>query len=234
MHESRRARAVSPARRSISLWAVALTAFTFTVACDDHDDSVRAPADSGGGGTSGGATAGGAGRNTEGSAGTLVSESGAGGDSGVGGESGAAGDAGAAGEAGAGPGPGTVSNCPPGGAPLVVGNYVDAGGNQFLLRAAAKAATFALVPAGAANPAKLPRLFVINRVCSAGKALIASDESASYRLDFTQMGNQLSVCLSAPVTTLDTAVALPSADVTHAADTGCAGKPFSVYTAEAL
>lgn len=240
MHESPPARAAGPAR-SILLWAVALTAITFSAACDDSD-SMRAPPNAGGGGgTSGASTAGGAGRNAAGSAGTVAGEAGAGGDSGAGGESdapgpageaGNGGDAGAAGEAGA--GPGLISNCSPGGAPLVVGNYVDAAGNQFLLRTAARSATFALVPAGPANPARLPRLFVIERVCSVGKALVASDESASYRLDFTQTGNQLAVCLSAPVATLDAAAALPRADATHAADTGCAGKPFTVFTAEAL
>ena len=113
---------------------------------------------------------------------------------------------------------------------FVVGNYEDTAGNQIILRAAPKAATFALVPAGVANPAKPPQLFLVNRVCAPGGALIASDGSSSYRLDFVQSGNQLAVCLSAAVSTVEAALALPPADAAHSTSTGCAGHAFTVYT----
>ena len=224
------------ARRSISVLAVATVALAFTPACDDGD-GVPAAIDTGGSGGAGNvashAGAGGAavagaagsiGSGDAGSAGVTSGDAGAGGD----GAGAGAGDAGAPGE------PGQASNCRPGGAPLVVGNYQDAAGNQLLLRTAAKAATLALLPAGAENPAQPPRLFVVNRVCSSGQALLASDESSSYRVDYVQTGAQLAVCWSVPVASLEAALALNPADAAHSAGTGCAGQPFAAYTAEVL
>ena len=223
-------RGLGLARRSISVLAVATVALAFIPACDDGD-GVRAAIDRGGSsgagnassdaGAGGAAVAGAAGSTSLGDAGSAGVASG---DAGAGGDG--VGNAGAAGE------PGQASNCRPGGAPLVVGNYQDAAGNQLLLRTAAKAATLALLPAGAENPAQPPRLFVVNRVCSSGQALLASDESSIYRVDYVQTGAQLAVCWSVPVANLEAALALNPADGAHSADNGCAGQPFAAYTAE--
>jgi len=152
---------------------------------------------------------------------------------GVAGNSGSAGAFGVAGNGG-GAGAGPVTNCVAGGTPFVVGNYVDSAGAQLILRTAAKAATFALVPAGSADPTRPPQLFLVERVCVPGGALIARDQSASYRVDFLQAGSQFAICVSAAVPTLEAALALPAANPAHSADTGCAGHPFTIYSAEAL
>ncbi len=231
MAEMHLARGFVP-RRSVSLLAVAATALLFA-ACNDGD-TLRGGAAGAAGGTDAGANSGGAanagasGASVAGSAGSVADDAGAGGA--LTSEAGAAG----AGEAGAAGEPGQVPSCTAGGALFVVGNYADASGNRLLLRTAAKAATFALVPAGVATPAQPPQLYLVERVCAPGGALIAKDESSSYRVDFTQTGSRFSVCLSAPVATLAAALVLPPGDPSHAADTGCAGKPFTVYTAEAL
>ena len=233
MHQLHPVRGVFLARRSVSFLTVALAALVFAAACNDSDGA-GAPIASGGsvGDAAGGAAAGNAGASGAAAAGAagnnVASDAGSGGavsgDAGAGGD----GDAGAAGE------PGQVTNCVAGGAQFVVGNYADTAGNKFILRTSAKAATFALIPAGAANPAKPPRLFLVDRICAPGGALIAKDESSSYRLDFRQTGSQLAVCLSAAAPTLGAALALPAADGARAADTGCSGKPFAFYTTEAL
>ncbi|MEO8902814.1 MAG: hypothetical protein ABI488_12305 [Polyangiaceae bacterium] len=186
-------------------------------------------ADSNSAGSAGSDSAGSAGSDSAGSAG---SDSAGGAD--TAGQAGSGGTAGGNAGAGAGGGSGQTTNCVAGGTPFVVGNYVDASGRQLLLRTAAKAATFALVPAGAANSALPPQLFLVERVCASGGALIAKDESSAYRVDFLQSGSQFAICLSAAVATLDAALVLAPANLAHAADTGCAGKPFTVYTAEAL
>lgn len=152
------------------------------------------------------------------------------GSAGTAGFAGVAGSAGSAGIAGAG-GSGPLSNCTAGGALFVLGNYADSGGNQVILRAAPKATTFALVPAGAATRTHPPQLFLVNRVCAPGGALIASDGSSNYRLDFIQSGNQLATCLSAAAATLDAALALPPANPSLSASTGCSGQPFTDYSA---
>ena len=181
-----------------------------------------------------GGVAGSAGSGLAGSGG-VAGSAGSGGIAGSGGVagSGVAGSAGSGGIAGSG-GSGPTTNCVAGGALFVVGNYADATGNQLMLRAAPKAATFALVPAGGAEPSKPPQLFLVNRLCAPGGALIASDGSSNYRVDFVQSGSQLAVCLSAPVPTLDAALALPAADTSHSTSTGCAGHPFASYTTGAL
>ena len=127
-----------------------------------------------------------------------------------------------------------VRACEPGGKLFVVGNYVNRSGAELLLRATASAATLAFVPQAPASPTKPPQLFAVERVCAGAASLVVRDASSRYRLDFSQSGNQFSLCLSSPVATLDLAANLPPADFTHASDTGCAGKPFSVYSAEAL
>ena len=152
---------------------------------------------------------------------------------GVAGDSGSAGAIGVAGNSG-GAGAGAVTNCEAGGPPFVVGNYVDPSGAQLILRTASKAATFALLPAGSADPTRPPQLFLVERVCAPGGALIARDQSANYRVDFLQAGSQFAICVSAAVPTLEAALALPAANPAHSADTGCAGHPFTIYSAEAL
>ena len=235
MSQTYRARGFIPARHSISLIAVAAAGLVFASACNDGDAGHAAVVHA----TAGAAGAAGAGADSLGSSGAgmgganhVASDAGSGGatagDAGIGGDGGASGDGGAAGETN------HTLNCATGGALFVVGNYSDAAGNRFVLRTAAKAATFALIPAGVADPAQPPRLFLVDRLCAPGGALIARDESSSYRVDFLQTGSTLAVCLSAPVATLDAALALPPADSAHAANTGCAGKPFTSYTTEAL
>jgi len=212
--------------RSISRAIVALSVFALFIGCHDNDavpaiDSV---------GSAGTDEAAGSSR-SPGSAGASETAS----SSGSGGAAGreVAGSAGSAGVAGAG-GTGPLSNCTAGGALFVVGNYADSADNQLLLRTAPKAATFALVPPGVASPVHPPQLFLVNRVCAPGGALIASDGTANYRLDFIQSGSQLAVCSSAAVATLDAALALPPANLSLSASTGCSGQPFTVYTAGAL
>ncbi|MEI9948808.1 MAG: hypothetical protein WDO74_07445 [Pseudomonadota bacterium] len=176
-------------------------------------------------------------------AGAIAGSSGAGaGSGGVAGSAGSdavagagaiAGNAGSDAVAGAG-GVGPTSTCAVGGALFVVGNYADTAGNQFILRAAPKAATFALIPTGAAHPTRPPQLFLVKRVCAPGGALIASDGSSNYRVDFMQTGSQLAICWSGSVATLEAALVLPPADGSHAASTGCAGHAFTVYSAGTL
>ena len=238
MPEMYAARASGP-RRSVSSCAVAL-ALVLAAACNDND-ALRGVVSGGGAGASAGgvANSGAAGdaggASLAGTGGSAAGESGAGASSADAG-AGDASDAGAGGESdgGAGGAPGQAMNCESGGALFLAGNYVDPAGNRFLLRSAAKAATLAIVPAGSASPAKLPQLYEVDRLCAAGGALIAKDASASYRVDFVQTGLKFAVCISAPVATLAAALALPPAVVSHLVDSGCAGKPFSVYTAEAL
>ncbi|MET0794253.1 MAG: hypothetical protein ABW061_22210 [Polyangiaceae bacterium] len=124
--------------------------------------------------------------------------------------------------------------CAAGGALFVVGNYANAAGDQLLLRSTATAATLALVPHGEASPTALPQLFLVERTCAPRNALIVRDESAYYRLDFSQVGGHFAFCASASVATLDAAVLLTPADVSRATSTGCSGKPFSSFDAEAL
>jgi hypothetical protein len=236
MPEMQPARAIAP-RRLVSSWAVATTALFFAAACNDSDAAHAVIAGAGGALNAQAGHAGASGEAVAGASGSAAGEAAAGGaasDAGAAGENaGAAGgsEAGAGGAAGEG---GQVTNCEAGGGLFVVGNYIDAAGNRFLLRNAAKAATFAIVPAGAASPATPPRLFAVDRLCAPGGALIATDASSSYRVDFRQAGSQLAVCISAPTPTLAAALALPPADSSRAADTGCAGKPFTDYSAEAL
>jgi len=73
-------------------------------------------------------------------------------------------------------------------------------------------------------------LWLVERACADGDALILRDASSSLRLDFLVKGSALLVCFSAAVPTLEAAYALPPADRLHAADTGCAGKPFLALT----
>lgn len=241
MHQSHPARGFAPTRRSISLTAVALAALLLVSACNDNDHAHAGAGTAGANsaGTAGANSAGTAGANSAGTAGANSAGTAGANSAGAGGADpagqGGSGDA-VAGDGGAGAGGGSAqaTSCAAGGTPFVVGNYVDRAGNQLVLRTAAKATTFALLSAGAANPALPPRLFLVERVCAPGGALIAKDESSAYRVDFLQAGSQFALCLSAAVSTLDAALALPAANVAHAADTGCAGKPFTVYTAEAL
>jgi len=175
-------------------------------------------------------------------------ESGSGGRGGSGGTSGSAGSAGSAGSgglagssgsggasssAGSG-GSGPSSNCAVGGALFAEGTYADANGNQFILKIAQKATTFALVPAGVANSTQPPQLFRVDRVCAPSGALIANDASSSYRVDFIQTGSQLAVCLSPPAPSLDAALVVPPADTAHVTDTGCSGQAFKIYSKGAL
>ncbi len=184
-----------PACRLVSLLAVATAGLVFTSACNDDADppvaigGTGAAGSAGHAGTSGAFAASTSGAFAAGSGGTNTGDAGSG--SASGGDAGASGDgpAGAAGESG------QTMNCTEGGAEFIVGNYEDAAGDHFLLRTAAKATTFAAIPAGAATPAKPPRLFLVERFCMAGGALLAKDETSHYRLDFLQLGNQLSLCL---------------------------------------
>ena len=239
MLEKQPARAIAP-RRSISLCAVALTALVFAAACNDSDAVSLGVAGASGVAGSGAAGAGGvAGAGAPGHAGASGAPiASAGGDAlGEAGAGGApTGDAGASGEseAGAAGEPGQVTNCAPGGDLFLAGNYVDTAGNRLLLRSAAKAATFAIVPAGAASPAKPPRLFAVERICAPGGALIAKDATSRYRVDFAQTGLKFAVCIAAPVSSLDAALGVAPANAAHVADNGCTGKPFTVYTAEVL
>ena len=243
------ARAAGP-RRSVSWCAVATFALLLVVACDDNDAlrgsvsggdagaSAGGVANAGGGVASAGAPthAGASGASLAGTGGSAAGEAGAGGasspDAGAGGESEAG--AGDESEGGASGEPSQDEHCESGGALFLAGNYVDTAGNRLLLRSAPKAATFAIVPSGAASPAKLPQLFQVDRLCAPGGALIAKDGSSSYRVDFVQTGLRFAVCISTAVATPDAASALPPADSSHSSDTGCSGKPFTVYTAEAL
>ncbi len=115
--------------------------------------------------------------------------------------------------------------CEAGGVLFVVGNYRNAAGDQLLLRSTATASTLALVSHGAARPSVPPQLFLVERSCAPGGALLVRDESAHYRLDFRQAGGRFALCASVPVATLEAAARLTP---------GCAGKPFSMYDAEAL
>ena len=124
--------------------------------------------------------------------------------------------------------------CATGGALFVVGNYENSEGDELLLRSTATAATLALVPHEARSSAAVPQLFLVEQTCAPGNALIVRDESAYYRLDFWQIGQRFALCTSAPVATLLAARELAPANVSHAATTGCAGKPFSTFDAEAL
>ena len=256
MHQSHPARESISVRCSVSPRAVAVIALVFAFGCHD-DDALRADGLAGGSGMSGaaaghaGADAGTSGRGASAGeaaiAGYVGADEVAGGagsaevagnagsmdSAGSGGSAGLAGSDGGAGRAGSGAG-GATSNCAAGGALFVVGNYADAAGNEIILRSGAKAATIALVPAGAATPSKPPQLFLVDRVCKPGGALIANDGSSRYRLDLEQSGSQLAVCWSAAVTTLDAALALPPADASLYASSGCSGQPFTIYTAAAL
>ncbi len=234
----RRTRSASACSRARAFYLLGVTSLGLTlsaVACGKTEDDSSALATAGVGGTAaqggaagsgGGAHSGSGGRAGHGLAGASNDAAGAGGDTS---EAGAGGtdEAGAAGA----PGQGA---CEPGGSVFVVGNYVNATGDELLLRATPTASTFALVPRAPAVPAKPPRLFAVDRFCAAGGALIAHDGSSYYRADFSQNGGTIELCISAPVATLDAASSLPKADSTHASDTGCAGKPFASYTTEAL
>jgi hypothetical protein len=203
------------------------------VACGNTtDNSGKLGGASGSGGVAAAGGSGAAGRDNHaaGSGGTASGEAGT-----KNSEAGAGGDAGANGaEAGAAGAPAAVVSCEPGGALFVAGNYANAAGDELLLRSTPSAATLALVPKAPAAPAKPPELFAVERVCAPGGALIVRDTSSRYRVDFSQVYDQILVCISSPVATLDLASNLPPADLAHASDTGCAGKPFSVYTAEGL
>ncbi len=148
-----------------------------------------------------------------------------GGTGGVGGTSGG----GTGGTAGA---PPQTGACLPGGTLFAVGNYVDGSGNELWLRSNAKATTLALITHGPAKPAKPPQIWLIERVCSSGSALIAKDPSSAYRVDFSFLGSTLAVCTSVAAASVDAALALAPADFGHALDTGCLGKPFSVFLPE--
>lgn len=173
-----------------------------------------------------------------GASGSAETDAGAGGTAGaagqsaLGGEAGQAGEAGEAGQGGDAGAPSAVSRCEAGGTLFVAGNYGDAK-RSLLLRTTATAATLALLPKGAASSANLPQLFLVERSCAPGGALIARDESTHYRVDFDQSENRLSICFL-PAATLQAALELEPADKAHAADRGCAGKPFQSFVQEAL
>jgi hypothetical protein len=229
------ASARKPTRAFYTLGVISSALVLAATACGKTDKDAGTPASAGAGaggaaphagasGVAGGSTrpSGGAG----GAAGAPIAEAGAGGTA----EGGAA-DTGEAGAAGAAAEPVV---CQPGGTLFVVGNYVNAAGDELFLRSTASAATLAVVPKAPAAPAQPPQLFAVERVCAPGGALVARDATSRYRVDFAQSGSQFAFCMSPPVPTLDAAANLPPADVTHAADTGCSGQPFKAYTAEAL
>jgi hypothetical protein len=122
--------------------------------------------------------------------------------------------------------------CEPGGMLFAAGNYSDKAGNELWLRETATARALALIPSGVASPAKPPQLFALERVCLSGAALIVRDATSAYRVDFSQASSELSVCFSAATATVESAIALPTADLNPAADTGCWGKPFTVFAKE--
>ena len=208
-----------------SLGLAALALLVGVAACGNTEKDSPAVGSSGG-------TAGAAGSAAKaGSAGRAPSnEGGAAGD--VDASAGAAGEetAGAAGEGGA---PSAAFTCLPGGTSFVAGNYTDHAGTDLLLRVNSQVATLAIVATGVANPGKPPHLYLVERACAPGAAAVLRDENSYFRLDYAQMGAGLALCLS-PAPTLKDALQLAPADVSHAVDTGCAGKPFQFFTQGAL
>ncbi len=195
-------------------------------ACGNSELSEDGSAGSAGRAASGGAPHAAAGARATSSAGNTASVP----DAGAGGQrdesaAGAAGNAQANDQANEAAAAGTGSErvaCTAGDAPFVVGNYQNVAGDQLLLRSTATASTLALVSQGAARPSAPPQLFLVERSCAPGGALLVRDQSAHYRLDFRQTGGRLALCSSAPVATLDAAARLTP---------GCASKPFSMYDA---
>jgi hypothetical protein len=216
MHSIRAARSQ---RFHASLGLAALALLIGVAACGNTGKD--SPAVSASGGTAdvavGGAKAGSAGR-------APSNEGGAAGD--VDASAGAAGEAGAA---GAGSAPSEAFTCLPGGTSFVAGNYTDHMGTDLLLRVNSKLATLAIVATGVANPGKPPHLYLVERACAPGAAAVLRDETGYFRLDYRQLGSGLALCL-APAPTLKDALWLAPADVSHAADAGCAGKPFQFFT----
>ncbi len=159
-------------------------------------------------------------------------------DAGASADAGAAGvPAGGGGTSGSGTGgsagaPTQSVTCTAGGSLFATGNYADAQGNELWLRTNAHASTLAWIAQGPAKVANPPQILVVERVCAAGGALLAKAASAVYRIDFSFAGNQLALCKSAAVPSLEAALALPPADWAHAADTGCSGQPFSVFVTQ--
>jgi hypothetical protein len=228
-------------RDSLHLFGAVSVAFVLTVSACGSDNPVTAAGGAGGGGEGGAthASGGTGGKRSNGDAGAAGSTltAGAAGTAGVDSEAGAGGvvgEGGVAGRSGSGGAPVQPSACEPGGTLFSAGNYSDSSGNELWLRQGAKARTLALLASGAANADKLPQLFVVDRVCVASTALIARDPSSAFRLDFSLEGNELSVCMSAPMASVEAALLLPAADIAHLGDTGCLGKPFHVFATEAV
>jgi len=207
------------------LGAVSVALVLAVGACGNTSDD---PGTAAGAGTAGSPVTGDAG-GTAGAAGAA----GAAGDSETG-SGGVAGEADAAGSSGSAGAPVQALTCEPGGTLFTAGKYSDANGNELWLRQGAQASTLALIPSGPANADKLPQLFVVDRVCTTGTALIAKDPSSAFRLDFSLAGTELAVCVSTTVASVDAALLLPAADISHASDTGCQGKPFELFTTEAV
>ncbi len=220
-------------RAPLSMLALcALGAMLTTAACG-KSESDGGSAGSGGAIDPNGGAAGHTARAGAAGAHSPPTEGGAAGDEGEAGEGGASAtdSGGASADAGA-AGAASAATCDPGGTLFDAGNYRDAAGNALWLRKTQTSITLARVPSGAATPSKRPTLWLVDRACAQGDALILRDASSSVRLDFVAKGSALSVCFSAAVATPDAAYALPPADRAHAADTGCAGKPFLALTAE--
>jgi hypothetical protein len=201
----------APARCPLYLLGVSSVALALSLTACHDDDGV-------GSGRAGSPNVAGAAGASAGSTG-ATSEAGAGG---VSNEAGAAGDlteGGAAGEGGALP----ISRCEAGGALFVAGNYADAT-RSLLLRTTATAATLALVPKAAVSSTSVPQLFLVERSCTPGGAVIARDESAHYRVEFQQSESRLQICF-AKAATLEAALLL---------EPGCGANAVLSLTQEAL
>ena len=223
-------------RGLVPTWGLGVGVLLGVGACGHADDSSNA-------GGSGGAAPAAGGAASASSAGAQSAGAHSAGASGApqtaeAGRAGAAGDgvgsdAGAAGEAGTAGAPAPSAGCAPGGVLFAPGNYADEHGNELWLRTNAQATTLALIPRGLAKAANPPQIFVVERVCASGSALLARAPSFVYRFDFSLSGNALAVCQSAAASSVQAALALAPANFTRAADTGCAGKPFNVFLTEA-
>lgn len=116
-------------------------------------------------------------------------------------------------------------SCSADGALAIAGDYVAGDGTRHWLRKSATAATYAVVPGGAPDPAAPPRLYRIVEVCP-GWLLLAEVGGGTARLDWAQGGDGLHLCVR-PAASADEAAALaaPDADDTT---TGCAGSAWTV------
>lgn len=194
------------ARRPLYLLGVSSVALALSLTACHDDDGVS----SGRAGSPSVAGAAGAPAGSGGSAGSTT-EAGAGGVSNEAGAAGELNESGAGGEGGALP----ISRCEAGGALFVAGNYADAT-RSLLLRTTATAATLALVPKAAASSTTLPQLFLVERSCAPGGAVIARDESAHYRVEFQQSDSRLQICF-AKAATFEAALLLEPGCGTNAA-----------------